>query len=221
VIVAAGVVALGVVVYVGRLWAQAPAAPVPPAAEPRTRVALLNLTYVITKYNKYINFQNEMKKVVEPYQQKDKDKKALGENLAKEAQAPATTAARRDAIEKELRTLQREIEDNKAEAKKVVDKKQEEQLKILYGDVQDACRRYAVAHNFDLVLHYNDATTKEDYYSAANIARKMQAGACVPLYATPGMDISEQVVATLNAAFPQAPAAAAPAPAAPAAGGTH
>src|SRR5262245_4205815 len=60
VILAAGAVALSAALYVGNLWAQtgarpgtAPApAPAPAAAEPRTRVALINLTYVIKHYSK-------------------------------------------------------------------------------------------------------------------------------------------------------------------------
>ena len=65
--------------------------------------------------------------------------------------------------------------------------------------------------NFELVLHYNDALTNEDYWSPANIMRKMQAGACMPLYAMPGMDISGPIVQTLNASYrPAAPVGAAP-----------
>jgi len=222
VIVAVGVLALGVMVYVGRLWAQtgAPAA----APEPRTRVALLNLNYVIKKYGKFVAFQDEIKRVVGPYQTQDQQTKARAEQLAKEARAPTTPANRREEIQNEMKGLQRKVQDLKEEFEKVVGKRQEEQLKILYKDVQDASHRYAMAHNFDLVLHYNDATTSDEYYSGANIARKIQAGACMPLYAAPGMDISEQVVASLNAAYGQAapatgaPAAGTPATAAPATG---
>src|SRR5262249_46507016 len=72
-------------------------------------------------------------------------------------------------------------------------------MQVLYGDVQAAARRYAQAHDLDLVLHYNDAVDARDYWSGANLARKMQAGALMPLYAAPGMDISKEVIAALNA----------------------
>jgi len=209
--VLAGVVALGVMVYVGRLWAQQTGGARTAAPEPRTRVALLNLTYVVKNYKKYQTFQEEIKKAIDPYQLKDAGKKKEAEALAKEAQLPATTAERRAAIEKQMRTLQRELEDNKAEAKAFLDKKSDDQLKILYMDVQAAAHRYALAHNFELVLHYNDATTPEEFHSPQNIARKMQAGACMPLYAAPGMDISNEVVTALNAAYPGTAATTAPA----------
>jgi Skp family chaperone for outer membrane proteins len=206
VIALAVVAALGTLIYVGRLWAQQTAVSTPAmAAEPRTRIALLNLTYVVKNYNRYQAFQQEIKKAIEPYQQRDADKKKLAESLIKEREVQTTPADRRDVIEKQLRDLQHDIEENKMEAKKMLDKKSDEQLKILYMDVRGAAHRYALAHNFELVLHYNDATTEADYNSPANIARKMQSGACMPLYAAPGMDISNEVVAALNAAYPAAP----------------
>src|SRR5439155_1529767 len=66
---AAGLVALGVVIYVGKLWAQQPgAAGATPAAapEPRTRIALLNLNYVIKFYKKFNNYQEQLKHDAEP-----------------------------------------------------------------------------------------------------------------------------------------------------------
>lgn len=198
----AGVLTLGAGIYLSsQLAAQTPAAGGgAPAgmAQPKTRVALLNLTYVIKNYNKFKSFQEELKKTVEPYQAKDTSLKAEGEKLAKEAQAPNTTAEKRDQIEKKLKDLQRQIEDNKNDAQKIVVKKQEEQLKILYMDVRSVVDRYAQAHNFEMVLHYNDAVTPDDYWSPANIARKMQAGALMPMYIANGLDISGPIVTTLN-----------------------
>jgi len=208
---ATGLLALGVVIYIGKLWGQtAPPQAVAPA-EPRTRIALLNLNYVIKKYQKFEAFQAEIKRLVAPFQAQDQQWKQEGERLAKQAQTPNLPGDQRDAIERQLKDLQRKAQDNKDEFNRVVGRKQEEQLKILYMDVQDTAQRYAMAHNFELVLHYNDATTKEDFWSGANIARKIQAGACMPLYAAPGMDISEAVVTTLNGAYSrsaQVPAAA-------------
>lgn len=196
----AGVMALGTAIYLtGHVGAQGNA-----AAAPKTKVGLLNLTYVIKNYNKFKNFQEDLKKTVEPFQTKDTGLKTEGEKIAKEAQTPATTAARREAIEKRLKEIQRDIEDNKNEAQKVVVKKQEDQLKILYMDVRGIVERYAQAHGFEMVLHYNDATTQEEYWSPTNIARKMQAGALMPMYMANGLDISANIVATLNAAAPGA-----------------
>jgi hypothetical protein len=118
-----------------------------------------------------------------------------------------------------MKDLQRHLEDNKNDAQKTLVKKQEEQLRILYMDVRNVVDRYAQAHGFDMVLHYNDAVEQQDYWSAQNIARKMQAGALVPMYFAAGLDISGNIIATLNAPYKMkapaaAPKAAAPAPAA-------
>jgi Skp family chaperone for outer membrane proteins len=190
-----GLVAVGVMCYVGHLWGQQAA---PAAAAPRTRVALINLTYVIKNYEKYKNFQNEIKDAFKPFQGRDTDLKNQGQALAKEMSDPKTSPSRREEIELKLKQLQREVEDNNATAKLQLGKKSDEQMKILYMDVFDAAQRYAASHEFDLVLHYNDATTREEYFSPQNIARKLQSGALMPLYAAPGMDISTDVVNSLN-----------------------
>jgi Skp family chaperone for outer membrane proteins len=194
VIVAAAVLALGMAAYVSRLWAQQTAA----APEPRTRIALLNLSLVIKNYQKFNAFQDEIKHLLGPYQTTDTQLKQRLDALAKDAQTAPPD--KREQIEGEVKELQRKMQDNKDAASKVVGKKQEEQLKILYWDVKDTAQRYAVGHNFEMVLHYNDAPPDE-YWSGPNIARKIQNGALMPLYAVPGMDITNEVVDTLNAAY--------------------
>lgn len=197
VIVAAGVAVLGLAIAVSsRVTAQTPAA-APTAA--KSRVALLNLTYVVKNYNKFKTFQDELKAAVDPFQAKDTAWKKEGEVAAKEGQDPKTSAEKRDQIEKRLKELTRLIEDNKMEASKVLNKKQGEQLKILYGDVRVAAYRYAQAHGHDMVLHYNDAVTEQDYNSEQNISRKMQAGALMPIYMASGVDVSIDIVKALNA----------------------
>jgi Skp family chaperone for outer membrane proteins len=213
-VLAAGLVlALGVLCYVSQLGAQQnqPSQ----AAPPRTRVALLNLTYVIKNYAKYNTFQNEMKKVIEPFQTTDNQYLKEAEELKKQVTA-TTPADKRAEVEKRLKDLQRKVEDNQLEAKMVLGKKTDDEMKTVYMDVVAAAQGYATSHEFDLVLHYNDAVTKEDYFSPNNIARKLQSGALMPLYAAPGMDISQEVVSLLNYNLHPATTGAAPAGGAPA-----
>jgi Skp family chaperone for outer membrane proteins len=199
VIVAAGVVALGVAVYVGQLWAQN-RAPAAPAAEAKTKVALFNLSYVIKNYAKYTAFQEEMKTAVAPFQAKDNSLKAEGQKLAQEAQLPTTKPERREEIEKRLGELKHLIEVNKTDANKALGKKQEEQLRILYMDVRTVSEKIASSRGFEVVLHFNDALGDE-YWSGPNIARKMQAGALIPMYWTNSLDISTDIVTTLNSSY--------------------
>jgi Skp family chaperone for outer membrane proteins len=199
VFVAGGFLALGLLCYAGRLWADPQTAQPTqaPQAAPRTRIALINLTYVIKNYLKYKNFQEEIKGVFAPFQGTQEQLRKEAEELNKSI-TPASSPEKKADVERKLKDLQRKAEDTQAEAKLVLGKKSDDQMKIIYLDVVEAAQRYAASHEFDLVMHYNDATTPEDYHSAMNIARKIQTGALMPLYAAPGMDISVDVVNMLN-----------------------
>ena len=179
------------------------------------RVALINLSHVLKNYQKAVAFNNEMKDVINPLAQKQKGKAAQYEALMKEAQAKPD---QREAYERQLRQLKRELEDGANEAQGSISKRQDDMLVNLYKEVQDACHRISMAQGYDMVLHYNDATTSQEYWSPMNIARKLQAGACMPLFYAPGVDISAEVVSALNQAYSRT-AAPAPGAAAPAAAG--
>jgi Skp family chaperone for outer membrane proteins len=204
VLTAGGLIALGVLCYVSRSWGQqttpaGQARPSQAAAAPKTRIALLNFTYVIKNYEKYKNFQKDIQAKIEPFHKKDTELRRQLEELRKKAEAVKTAQpAEREALEREGKEIQRKLEDNAAEVKAELGKKSDDEMKILFTDVFDAARRYAAAHEFELVLHYNDAVTPEDFMSPQNIARKLNTGALMPLYAAPGMDISREVVDMLN-----------------------
>jgi Skp family chaperone for outer membrane proteins len=199
VFVLGGFLALAGLCWAGRLWADPQAAQPTqaPQAAPRTRIALINLTYVIKNYQKYKNFQDEIKSVFSPFEGTQQQLRKEAEELQKQV-TPTTSPEKKTEIEHRLKELQRKAEDSQAEAKLVLGKKSDDQMKIIYMDVVEAAQRYATDHEFDLVLHYNDATTPEDYHSAMNIARKIQTGALMPIYAAAGMDISVDVVKLLN-----------------------
>ncbi|HTU90963.1 MAG TPA: OmpH family outer membrane protein [Gemmataceae bacterium] len=204
-VLAAGIVlALGVLWYVSPLSGQTPPAgntqaAATPAAPLRTRIAILNLTYVIKNYEKYKHFQEEIKGIVEPFQKKDVELRQKLENLRKEAgNVPRGQSAQGEELEKQARDIQRQLEDNGAEIKLKLGKRSDDEMKIVYMDVIEAAQRYAASHDFDLVLHYNDAVTEQDYVSAQNIARKLNTGALMPLYFQRNMDISMDVVKMLN-----------------------
>jgi len=124
----------------------------------------------------------------------------------KEAQAKPE---QREVYQKQIRQIQRELEDAANEFKMSISKKQDDMLVLLFKEIQEGCQRVAMAQGYDLVLHYNDATTSQEYWSAMNIARKLQAGACMPLHYGPGVEITNEVVSALNTAYSRtAPGAA-------------
>jgi Skp family chaperone for outer membrane proteins len=177
---------LGALLLAGRSWSETKKE----ARRPRSRIALLNLSHVIRNYDKFKNYQKAMKAAVAPFSAKEKAIRAELEKLNKEEFEVARTARRG--------ALQQELEDLKNKFQTTMARKQGKQLKTLYKDIQEAARRYAQAHDIELVLHYNDASDKKDYWSEANVARKMQAGACMPLYAADGLDISKEILTMLN-----------------------
>jgi Skp family chaperone for outer membrane proteins len=187
-------VVVGTALVAGRSLAETKPAP----ARAKTRVALVNLQYVIYEYDKYKQFKEEAKKAVKPYQNKDAELKEEAERLTKELQNDDLGARRREKVEARLKEINKAMEANKAEAKTKLGAVQEKQLPILFGDVQAATARYAKDNELDLVMHYNDEVKEDELTSPKNIVRKMQAGAAFPLYVAPGIDISEEIVAALN-----------------------
>lgn len=176
-------------------------------ADLRSKVALLNLSHVLKNYTKAIAIQNDLKDMFQPLQTRQKAKAAQMQQLAKEAQVKPD---QREILERQARALKRELEDLDNEAQTLLGKKQDETLVALYKDVQDASSRVAMSSGFDMVLHYNDATTSAEYWSPANIGRKLQAGACMPLFYSPGTDISLDVINALNTAYSKAHPATGP-----------
>jgi Skp family chaperone for outer membrane proteins len=179
----------------GRLLAQ--------PAQPPTRVAIINIGLVFTKYEKAKAYKEQMKKLVDPYQLE-------GEKLKKEILAwtdamkdPKFDPKDKDRYEQGIRGNQRKLEDLELQVRKLVGTSQEEQIINLYKEVNSAIKAYAQTHAIHVVLGYGEQIDG-DLYTFPNINRKMQGmdlGSCNPLYHDAGIDISQQVAETLNAAF--------------------
>lgn len=204
-VLAAGIcLALGVLWYVGPLSGQTSNNPSAASASASptggTRIAILNLTYVINNYVKYQHFKEEMKVAIEPFQKKHESLQQQLQELQKQAAAlPRGQSEQGAGLEKKARDIQHQMEDNKTEIQLQLGKRNDEEMKIIYSDIYGAVQGYAASHRFDLVLHYNDAITKDDFLSAQNIARKLNAGALMPLYYTDTkLEISQDIVKLLN-----------------------
>lgn len=168
-----------------------------PAGEaPRTHIALINLTYVMKHYTKFVGFQEEMKRIIKPHEETRQKLLKDAEELNKKGQTSPTDA--RALIERQLKDIQRKMEDNAAELNLKLQQSGDAQIRVIYQDVVAVAQQYAREHDFDLVLQYNDAITDPEYWSPKNISRKLQTGALMPLYAASGMDISQAVVEILN-----------------------
>jgi Skp family chaperone for outer membrane proteins len=179
------------------------------ADTPRTRIGLVNLTSVIKNYRKYRDFQEEIKDIVGPFQTKDAALRKQLEKLRAEAESLSRDAnngeesaekvrRKKEALEAKARQVQRQMEDNTAEAKLKLGGRSDEEMKELFHDVEEAVKRYARSHDLDVVLHYNDVLSREEYYSAQNAARKFNTGGLMPLSSVPGIDITNDIADLLN-----------------------
>jgi Skp family chaperone for outer membrane proteins len=209
-----GLATVGVAVYVGgRLMAQPGTAGYAnrPAsvATPKTRVALLNLKYVVMNYAKWKNFTEQLKGEYKKYEEQVQQLNNSMEGLKKQM-AAATDQGQKEQIEKQAKGLQRQMQDLADEAKNSLGKKESDELVIIYKEIATAVASFAQANDIDLVMHYNDATTEIEMNSPQNIQRKMVTGATMPLYYKANeIEISQVILGMLNQRYgqPAAPAA--------------
>jgi Skp family chaperone for outer membrane proteins len=178
----------------GRLWSQDK----PQPAAPRTRVALINATYVISNYSKYKEYKEEWSAAAKPYEDRIKDLTGTVESLKKEYDAAEPLSDKRDEIDKAMKKVQHSIEKASADAKRELGAKAQVQSVEIYKELQSACERYAKSHDLDLVLHYNEPVAPNDLYGPDNVERKLGANALIPLYWADGMDISKEILDSLN-----------------------
>jgi Skp family chaperone for outer membrane proteins len=200
---AAGIAALAIAVYFGsHLWAQAGGG----APAGAGRVGVVNVGTVFTKYAKAQQFKDELQKKVMPFKDKmDKWRKEMIE-YQDLIQKGDFQKYKKEDLEKAVLERKRALEDTDREVRNLVGKQSEEQLVHLWREINDGVRTVASANGFQVVFGYGDPMDLKDLHTFANINRKMQGmdmGAAVPLFVAPGMDISEQVVQSLNAAYQQ------------------
>jgi Skp family chaperone for outer membrane proteins len=210
--VVAGLATLAAAVGLGvRGWAQAPTAPHPL----QTRIGLLNMVQVLKNYKKFMAMEQNIKKRAEELEKTLEPYRNELNAIRTAYNDPKTSPAERERLEVRMKQKSLEMQLKEEEAKKELIKMNGDAAVQIYKEVEDAVNLYARSNNLELVMFYNDAVTAEDYYHPANLQRKLtQPAAVMPLFVTPGMDISNAIVTNLNTKY--APSAAAPAaPAAP------
>jgi Skp family chaperone for outer membrane proteins len=170
-----------------------------PATPTRTRVAMINLSQVLRNYEKWQGYEKQYKDYIEKLRVDFEAKKKPGLDLeASMAKLPADDKQREE-IQKRLRDIKRELQDYEEAAKKNLTEWQDKALVAVYQEIHDAVEHYARGNDIEMVMHFNDAISKADLYHPMNVERKMKAPGCTPMYITPGMDITEIIVANLNA----------------------
>ncbi|HEV3202853.1 MAG TPA: OmpH family outer membrane protein [Gemmataceae bacterium] len=196
-----GVATLGAGVYLAsQVWAQqSGGGAVRPATPPlQSKIALVNLGQVIKNYNKFKNYQEELKKFLEPVQKEMDAKK--GQIIAKETlmNKPETPQAQRDQLQKEIKTMQFEMQTRIDELNSKRSQENVKLLQTIYKDVEDAVAAYARAYAIELVLQYSDPVEPTERLSAPILQQKLANNACFPVFMDPRMNITEPVIQMLN-----------------------
>jgi Skp family chaperone for outer membrane proteins len=197
-----GIATLGGAVFLGsRLWAQQPVRPtynpqVAPVTAPTCKVAVYNLQLVLKTYSKFIALKADMQRAGEGYRKPYEDMAAEMKKL--EADAQKATGEQREFLVKKGKDLQRKMQDMQEEAQGRLQKMYSDRLVAIYREVEDAAGRFARARGIELVMHFNDGDATEKYLPAF-FPRRMASSACMPVYTAPGVDITQELIATLNA----------------------
>lgn len=168
-----------------------------------TRVAVVNIGVVFTKYEKAKNFKKEMEDALKPF--KDRAEKIKKDILAYQGgiSNPATDIKLKEQYQKAIVDLKRALEDLDLDARKSIGKRQEEHLVQLYKEVSEHIKGVANTNGFHLVLGFGEPPDL-DLFSLQNIDRKLTAmnmGGTVPLYFHSALDISDTVVLSLNRSY--------------------
>lgn len=183
-----------------------------------TRVAIVNVGLVFSKYDKAKFYKAELEQTLKPYKDKGEqiaaEMKKYGEPLKNKT---VTDQKLKEQYEQYLLKLKRDMEDLDMQARKLIGKKQEDQIVTLYKEVTGAVQAFAQANGFQLVLGYGQQI-EGDPYSFGNINRIMQGmdlGSATPLFMVGGVEISQSVVDGLNAHYRTASGGAGTVPAVP------
>jgi Skp family chaperone for outer membrane proteins len=200
-----GVAAIALAAYLGsRLSANPPSQP--GTASPKTKLALLNLKYVVMNYQKWKDFTDRLKGSYKTYEDRVQALNTQLEKIKKDLQAAGTDQAKQDQLKKDGTAIQRQMQDIADEAKNTLGKQEGDEMVIIYREIATAVGQFALSNDIDLVMHYNDATTPEEMNSMPNIQRKMVTGPCIPLYYKPNdVDISAQILTMLNSRYTATP----------------
>jgi Skp family chaperone for outer membrane proteins len=176
------------------------------AAPLRTRIAVINLQQVIKQYRKWNDFEQGYKNLYNQYNAEFERQKAKGMDLKSQLDK-AVDDATKEKIQQAIKDLERQVQDLGEGAKKQLGKMRDDQAQQIYQEVEQAVQAYARANDIEMVMHFNDAVAPADYYHPMNVQRKLQTGACMPMYVAPGMNITDTISAMLNQRLGATPAA--------------
>lgn len=177
---------------------------------PATKVGTVNIGLLFTKYHKAQTMKKELENDLLPLKAEAEKIKTVMQQHKEWLDKYGKEAAQAPQIEKSTKAMrdgQRALEDLDMQARKLIGKKQETQLIQLYKEIHTSVQMHAQQNGYHVIFAYGDPPD-QDPFTFANINRKMggmDMGAGVPFYVQTGLDISNDVLARLNAGQSTAP----------------
>lgn len=173
-----------------------------PAQVQGTKVAVVNIGLVFNKYERAKAFKRELEATLE---QPRKEAKKLMEEMdgwaEKIRKNPTMAKVERDSLEDAIYKHKQRLDTMNRDITKLLGKKSEDNLVVLWKEVNDCIEAVSKAYGFQVVMGYGDPMEKNDLNLFPNVNRKMQAmdaGSTVPLYVHGSVDLSSAVADTLN-----------------------
>jgi len=176
------------------------------AAPPATKIGVVNVGTVFTKYKKAAIFKDDLQRTIKPFKDKADGWRAEMIKYQDLITKQDFKQFKKEDLEKAILDRKRALEDMDREVRNLIGGQQEQQLVQLWKEVTTHIKLYGKTRGFQVVLGFGDPMETKDLDTFANINRKMQGmdlGGLCPLYIADGLDVSEDVVASLNAAYDQ------------------
>jgi len=178
------------------------------AQVPATKVGVVNIGLLFTKYNKAQIMKKEIEGDLAPLKADAEKLKTIIQQHQEWLKKYATQdPAQKEKSEKAIRDATRALEDLDMQARKLIGKKQEAQLIQLYKEVHAAVQSYGQQNGYHIILAFG-APAEADPFAFPSVNRWMNAmdiGSVVPFYVQTGLDVSNDVLARLNATVPAQP----------------
>ena len=198
-----GVAVLAAGAYFGSyLFAQLPAGGTGTAqANTGTRIAVINVGHVFHNYKRAVAFKAEIDELLRQPKAAATQLIEQGRGFEAQIKQPGISPADKQKLEISLLNVKRKLEDLDMEMRKLIGKRQEDNLMTLWKEVNMGIQQVAKAYGFQIVLGYGDPMEQKDLDLFPNINRKMMAmdlGSTVPLYIHGSVDLSDIVTVTLN-----------------------
>lgn len=175
-----------------------PAGSATPTRSDPPRVAAFNVAMLMKKFDKWqyyaVTMENARVTAATELLKMRNEIVGLQDKLQTEA-----LQAKRDQLIDVIKEKQFAFEKRERMLKDQLDADASKHLKELFADVNAVVAGVVEANGYDIVFAYPEATTKEEAESQNYIDLKLRATAAMPFYVSKRCDITEVMIATLNA----------------------